>query len=130
MPIVKFGGVVVAALILVAAVLVMGLRSANAESLRWKCTYSSVASPTGVTGEKFSLEFTLDTVTKKAVVIGNAGMSDVDAVGGSQALTFQERLSSGAVQTTTITNDRSSVHSRHTMINGKLTPSQYYGTCR
>jgi hypothetical protein len=115
---------------LAAAALVIGLRSANAESLRWKCTYSSVASPTGVAGEKFSLEFTFDTVTKKAVVIGNTGMSDVDAVGGSQALTFEERLSSGAVQTTTITNDRSSVHSRHTMIGGKLTPSQYYGTCR
>jgi hypothetical protein len=89
-----------------------------------------MASPKGVTGEQFSLEFTLDTVTRKAVLVGNSGMSDVDVVAGSQGLTFQERLGTGAVQTTTITNDGSSVHSRHTVIGGKLTPSQYYGTCR
>jgi hypothetical protein len=84
----------------------------------------------GLAAEKFALEFALDTITKKAVIIGNAGMSDVAAVGGSQDITFQETLGSGAVQTTTIANDASSVHSRLTMIGGKLTPSQYYGTCK
>jgi hypothetical protein len=29
-----------------------------------------------------------------------------------------------------LASDGYSVHSRHTIINGKLTPSQYYGTCR
>ncbi|WP_161849249.1 hypothetical protein [Bradyrhizobium sp. CCBAU 051011] len=71
----------------------------------------------------------MDTVTRKAVIIGNAGMSDVEAVGGSQGITFQEKLGSGAVQTTTIAKDGSSVHSRHTLIGGKVTPSQYYGSC-
>ena len=115
---------------LIAVTSTFWLPSANAETLRWKCSYPSMASPTGIVGEKFSLEFALDTVTKKAIIIGNAGVSDVDAVGGSHGLTFQERLSTGAVQTTTIANDGSSVHSRHTMISRKLTPSQYYGTCR
>ena len=103
---------------------------AQAETLRWKCDYTSIATPKGLAAEKFALEFALDTVTKKAVIIGNAGMSDVAAVGGNQGITFQETLGSGAVQTTTIANDASSVHSRHTMIGGKLTPSQYYGTCK
>ena len=80
--------------------------------------------------KQFSLEFALDTITKKAVIIGNAGMSDVAAVGGKQGITFQETLGSGAVQTTTIANDASSVHSRHTMMGGTLVPSQYYGTCK
>ena len=75
------------------------LSLAHAEVLRWKCAYSSMASPTGITGEIFSLEFALDTVTKKAVIIGNAGMSNVEAHGGSQGLTFQELLASGSVQT-------------------------------
>ena len=57
-------------------------------------------------------------------------MSDVAAVGGSQGITFQETLGSGAVQTTTIANDTSTVHSRHTMMGGTLMPSQYYGTCK
>ena len=43
---------------------------------------------------------------------------------------LQARLGSGAVQTTTIANDASTVHSRHTMMGGKLMPSQYYGTCQ
>lgn len=103
---------------------------AHAETLRWKCDYTSMASPNGLAAEKFSLEFALDTVTKKAVTIGNGGMSDVAAVGGHQSITFQETLSSGAVQTTTIANDHSSVHSRHTIIGVKLTPSQYYGMCK
>lgn len=102
----------------------------QAETLRWKCDYTTMVSQKGLAVEKFSLEFALDTITKKAVFIGNAGVSDVVAVGGSQGITFQETLGSGAVQTTTIANDASSVHSRHTMMGGKLMPSQYYGTCK
>ena len=103
---------------------------AHAETLRWKCNYRSNVSPTGLAAEKFSLELALDTITWKAVIIGNHGKSDVAAVRGDQAITFEETLDSGAVQTTTITKNGSSVHSRHTMVLGKLTPAQYYGTCR
>ena len=102
----------------------------HAETLRWKCDYRSNVSPTGLAAEKFSLELALDTVTRKAVISGNRGMSDVAVVSGNQAITFQETLDGGAVQTTTITKNGSSVHSRHTMRLGKLTPSQYYGTCK
>ena len=89
-----------------------------------------MASPKGLVSEKFSLEFALDNITGKAVVIGNAGMSDAEATLGAFGITFQEKLVSGAIQTTTIAKDGSSVHSRHTLIGEKLTPSQYYGTCR
>jgi len=102
----------------------------NAETLRWSCTYAKIATPAGVRADTFALEFVLDTLTKKAVMIGNAGVADIDAFSGNQGITFQERLGSGAVQTTTIAKDASSVHSRHTMIGGKLTPSQYYGSCQ
>jgi len=103
----------------------------QAETLRWKCTYTSIATPKGLANEKFALEFAVDNVTGKAVIIGNAGMSDVDVFNGSHALTFQEKLTTGAIQTTTIAHDGRSVHSRHTLLsleNG-LTPSQYYGQC-
>ena len=59
--------------------------SVQAETLRWNCDYATIATPKGLAAEKFALEFALDTITKKAVTIGNAGMSDVAAVGGSQA---------------------------------------------
>ena len=77
----------------------------HAETLRWKCDYTSMASPERVVAEKFSLEFAGDTVTGKAVIIGNNGMADVAAVGGSHGITFQETLGTGAVQTTTIAKD-------------------------
>ena len=102
----------------------------HAETLRWKCDYPSYASPTGLAAQKFSMEFAGDTITGKAVIMGNNGMSDVAVVGGKQGITFQETLGSGAVQTTTIANNGSSVHSRHTMMGGKVTPSQSYGTCK
>jgi hypothetical protein len=120
----------IAAVISLGALALAQPTMARAETLRWKCDYTVIASPKGLAAEKFSLEFALDTITKKAVIIGNAGMSDVAAVGGNQGITFQETLGSGAVQTTTIAKDASSVHSRHTMIGGGLTPSQYYGTCK
>ena len=103
---------------------------AHAERLRWKCDYRSNVSPTGLAAEKFSLGFALDTITRKAVIVGNRGMSNIAVVSGDEAITFQETLDSGAVQTTTITKNGSSVHSRHTMRLGKLTPQQYYGTCK
>jgi hypothetical protein len=102
----------------------------HAETVRWKCDYTSMASPERVVAVKFSLEFVADAITKKAVIMGNNGMSDVAVVGGKQGITFQETLGSGAVQTTTIANNGSSVHSRHTMMGGDLVPSQYYGTCK
>ena len=55
---------------------------------------------------------------------------DVAVVSGYAGITFQETLGTGAVQTTTIAKDGKSVHSRHTMSPGMLTPSQYYGTCK
>jgi hypothetical protein len=104
----------------------------QAETLRWKCTYSSIATPKGLANEKFALEFAVDNITGKAVIIGNNGMSDVDVFSGSYGLTFQEKLTTGAIQTTTIARDGRSVHSRHTLSPLEtigLMPSQYYGQC-
>ena len=103
----------------------------EAEAIRWVCNYGTIATPTGLKSEKFKLEFALDTLTKRAVLIGNAGMSDVDAFNGDQGITFQEKLGSGAIQTTTISyKDGRSVHSRHSMLSGAFVPSQYYGECK
>jgi len=103
----------------------------HAETLRWVCDYSTVASSKGVAKEKFKLEFAVDSLTKRAVLIGNAGMSDVDVYNGDQGITFQEKLVTGAIQTTTISHkDGTSVHSRHSMLGGSLVPSQYYGECK
>jgi hypothetical protein len=104
---------------------------ALAKNVRWNCVYPVVASPNGLSKEEFKLEFIADDITGKAVMVGNAGMSDVDLNVGAFGVTFSEKLTSGAVQTTTITHDGTSVHSRHTIFpDKKTTPTQYYGHCK
>jgi len=79
--------------------------------------------------ESFRLEFTYDDVADKAFLIGNAGVADVIASHGYEGITFLEKLVTGALQTTTISRTGESVHSRHTILGGKIIPSQYYGKC-
>jgi hypothetical protein len=117
---------------MVATMIVSGLTSvALAKSIRWKCTYSIYASPDGLKKDDFDLEFLLDDVTGKAVLVGNYGLADVAVHTGPSGLTFMETVPSGVVQTTTIAKDGASVHSRHSIgPNSKLWPSQYYGRCK
>lgn len=102
----------------------------EAKVIKWNCTYSIVSTDKGVAPQKdFRMLFALDEVTGKATLIGNMGVVDVTPVSGERAITFLERLSSGAVQATTIDASGRSVHSRHTIFGDKLMPSQSYGSC-
>ena len=65
-----------------------------------------------------------------ASMIGNAGAAPVHPVIGEDQITFFETTASGNFMMTTIDFGRlNSVHSRHTVMNGELVPSQYYGRC-
>ena len=111
----------------VALMLVYG--TAMAKGYRWSCTYSTKVSPVGKTDAHLQLDFVFDDVTRKAHVLGNNG-SDVDVHMGSLAISFMEKLETGAIQTTVITFAGDSTHSRHTLLSDKdLLPSQYYGQC-
>jgi hypothetical protein len=76
------------------------------------------------------MEFAYDDLTGKAVMIGHQGVADVEIHMGPSGVTFSEKLLAGVVQTTTVSNDGRSVHSRHTIIGKEMVPSQYYGQCR
>ena len=79
----------------------------------------------------FILRFVYDDHTKQSTLIGSNGVVQVDTYMGDRAVSFAERLSSGAIQTTTITfQSRIAVHSRHTLVGIELVPTQYYGKCR
>jgi hypothetical protein len=103
--------------------------STAAKTYRWNCVYTQVASPKGLLNERFSLEFAFDDITERAVMIGNQGVADVEVHRGPLSVTFMEKLSGGVVQTTTVTNDGKSVHSRHTVMGKEMMPTQYYGQC-
>jgi len=114
--------------LIVALMLIYG--TATAKDYRWSCTYSDKASPAGIeTDAHLQLIFAFDDVTRKAMVFGTNG-SDVDVHMGSLAISFMEKLETGAVQTTVISFAGDSTHSRHTLLSDKdLVPSQYYGQC-
>lgn len=100
-------------------------------TIEYDCKFDVFSSAKGLEkADNFNLRFLLETASGKAVIIGNNGMSDVVTMNGSEGLTFLEIISTGAVQSTTITHESlSAVHSRHSLILGKLVPSQYYGQC-
>ena len=114
--------------LIVALTLVYG--TATAKGYRWSCTYSDKASPAGIeTDAHLHLDFVFDDVTRKAIVLGSNG-SDVYIHIGSLAISFMEKLETGAVQTTVISFAGGSTHSRHTLLSDKdFVPSQYYGHC-
>jgi hypothetical protein len=112
--------------ILLVVALMLICETATAMGYRWSCTYSEKASPAGIETDAYlKLDFTFDDVTRKAMVLGSDG-SDVDVHMGSLAISFMEKLETGAVQTTVISFAGDSTHSRHTLLSDKdLVPSQY-----
>ena len=114
--------------LIVALMLLYG--TATAKGYRWSCIYADKVSPAGIeTDAHLQLDFVFDDVTRKAHVLGNNG-SDVDVHIGSVAISFMEKLETGAVQTTIISFAGGSTHSRHTLLSDKdFVSSQYYGQC-
>ncbi len=109
--------------------------SVKAESTvqRFVCVFDRHVSPetNGVSSDStLRTEFVVDG-TGHAFAVGR-NVYPVRVVVGNQGVTFLEELVTGAVQTTTIHETGSAVHSRHTMFSvaGEIMPSQYYGTCK
>ena len=114
------------------AVILWGLNSASANVVQFNCVYQKFYDAQRnrlQEAEDFALQFTIDTVTNKTVLIGNQGVEEFTFVNGVDGVTFLETLSTGAVQTTTVAKSGVSVHSRHTLIAGQFSASQYYGSC-
>jgi hypothetical protein len=104
---------------------------AFAEVVTYSCSFDTLASPEGVKTTEFAMKFTYDSLTEKAFITGNEGVSEVSLHKGGSAVTFLEPLDTGVVQVTTVVQDSGkAVHSRHSVLSGtRLVPSQYYGSC-
>jgi hypothetical protein len=101
-----------------------------AETVRLNCRFDVYASPDGLGAEDFNLEYLIDTITEKAFLVGNLGVSEVVMVSGGYGVSFYELLATGAMQSTSMTYDGQAVHSRHTMVaTNEMILSQYYGLC-
>jgi hypothetical protein len=93
-------------------------------------TYSDESGSHDVKG-KFTLTFIIDRMKGVAYIVGNQGSAEVmflpSEMGG---VTFIEITDTGNVMTTSIDSKNNSVHSRNTVINGEIVPTQYYGKCQ
>jgi len=95
------------------------------------CDYDTFASVKQVepTTEIMQLTFTVDTETSDAQVIRKNGISDVELYPTGGGFTFVEINERGNVLTTTVDIHGKSAHSRNTILDSELIPSQFYGSC-
>jgi len=104
--------------------------AACAEVLTYQCIFEYRIDSEGKSDELMPLEFKIDTLNRRSFMEGNAGIVDVEIHVGDRAISFTERLVSGAIQTTTITSDGRAVHSRNTVMLGEIVAAQHFGECR
>ncbi len=115
--------------ILLVAIAVLLPSIATADTTSYVCKFSVEASPKGLNKQILELRYILDTKTKKAYLMGNAGSSEVQVVANTNGISFVEITGSGNVMVTAITTAGDSVHSRNGIMFDQLIPSQYYGKC-
>lgn len=106
--------------------------AAHAETLTYTCTYDRYSNEKGVhkVQDTFKLVFTLDTTRETAQSIGPKGPLNVELLYAPEGgLSFVEAVEGGKVLVTSIDRSENSVHSRNIILQGRVSPSQYYGSC-
>jgi hypothetical protein len=125
-------GQLIVRLMLATMLLVTASQPASASALQFVCTYPKHFDWKDAKLDEasdFVLSFSFDAQNKQAFLTDKQGTEEVNFVSGAAGITFIEVLPTGAVQTTTVSKGGKSVHSRHTIVLGKLVPSQYFGEC-
>ena len=117
--------------ILACIFLLISSQSAISALTMIECRYNKFASIQKVdkTVELFQLTFSVDKETSKAQVIRKNGTRDVQLLPTGGGFTFIEINERENVLTTTVDIYGKSVHSRNTIIDSELIPSQFYGSC-
>jgi hypothetical protein len=95
------------------------------------CDYDTFASVKKVepTAEIMQLIFTVDIENSVAQVIRSNNVKDVKLYPTGGGFTFVEVNDIGNVLTTTVDIHGKSAHSRNTILDSQLVPSQFYGEC-
>lgn len=109
----------------------LGLQTAQSSPTTIICDYDKFASIQKVDKvvEIFQLTFAVDKETSEAKVIRKNGITEVQLLPTGGGFTFIEVNERGNVLTTTVDIHGKSAHSRNTILDGELIPSQFYGTC-
>lgn len=113
------------------AVIILFLQgSAIADTITYRCSYTKYSDGESVKRSKlFKMTFLIDLKKKKSYIIGNQGSAPVRVFVKQDGVSFVEVTKGNNVMVTAVDQAGNSVHSRQTILFGKVTPSQYYGAC-
>jgi hypothetical protein len=103
-------------------------------SVTYTCHYRAYADAKGVHDSENNLKlvFIVDSVKETAKISGSDDGSDVNVdmiYSPSGGMAFIEKKGGADVLTTSIDKHGRSVHSRNVIVDGQVSPTQYYGRC-
>jgi hypothetical protein len=105
---------------------------AFSETATFNCRYDSYTNEKGLhtVQDDFRLVFAVDTGKETAQVVTDKGRFNIDMLHSPNGgMTFVEMVDGGKVLTTSIDKTGKSVHSRNIILEGRISPSQYFGAC-
>ena len=104
------------------------------DSVTYTCRYQTYADDKGVhtSEDDLKLVFLVDNSNETAKMLNGDGRPDVNVdmlYSPSGGMAFIEKKSRADVLTTSIDTRGRSVHSRNIIVDGQISPAQYYGRC-
>ena len=121
-------------IVMVSAFLFVAPLHALCDSVTYTCYYQNYADDKGVHNSKDNLKlvFMVDSSKETAKIVSSDDRSDVNVdmlYSPSGGMAFIEKKSGADVLTTSIDKHGRSVHSRNIVLDGQISPAQYYGRC-
>ena len=120
--------------IMLSAFLSLAPIHALCDSVTYNCRYQTYADDKGVhkSEDDLKLVFLIDSSNESAKMVSSDGKSDVSVdmlYSPSGGMAFIEKKSGADVLTTSVDKRGRSVHSRNIIVEGQISPAQYYGKC-
>ena len=121
-------------IIMLSAFLCLAPIHALCESVTYTCHYQTYADDKGVhkLEDNLKLVFLVDSSIENSKMVSSDGRSDVNAdmlYSPSGGMAFIEKKTGADVLTTSIDKRGRSAHSRNILVDGHISPAQYYGRC-
>jgi hypothetical protein len=117
---------------LISFTILQPLTPAFCDTVTYACRYDTYSNSKGLhdVKDEFKLVFVVDSDKQTAQIATDKGKFNVDMLPSlSGGMTFVEVIDGSKVLTTSIDLAGKSVHSRNIILEGRISPSQYYGTC-
>jgi hypothetical protein len=102
------------------------------ETVTYTCRYETYSNEKGLhkVMDDFKLVFVVDTSKDAAHLVSSKGKFSVEMLPAPNGgMTLVEMVDGGKVLSTSIDKSGKSVHSRNIILEGQISPSQYYGAC-